>query len=379
MNFFPLLFLGAIVCAHVYLLWCFHRALPDGSLGMRIFAGTVVAAGLASYLLRRHVLMWGPMAGKWLYFWVAFILVAVMFLALKDCLHLAALLADRLGGLELARLFGGRRGARIGLLIACLGVAYSFYEAYAVGVTRQEIKTSKLPPGRSRLRIVAVSDVHLTRRGDADRLTRLVRQINMQKPDMVVMLGDLVDDQLLGQRDLLTELLKVEAPLGRFAVLGNHERYNDWRQAERFTVDAGFRILRGECVEAGGIVVAGVDDPVFHGSKGITETLNTATPGLFTLLLAHRPVTPPDAVGKFDLQLSGHTHGGQLRPMRFFTWLEFRRRQGLNRLSAPGGGESLLYLTNGAGYWGPPVRFLAPPEIVVVDVVREDDPAEGGM
>lgn len=371
MSFFPLLFLGLMVLTHLYLYWNLQRALPPDLGWARVAVGIIVVIGLAAVLLRRVVLPWDSMIAKWLYLWIAFVLVAVMFLLLRDALHAAALLADRWGGWQAARFFSGQRGARIGLALACLGFAYCLYEATAVGVTRLEITTPKLPASRPRLRIVAVSDLHLTQRGDGDRLGRVVRLINAQKPDLVVMLGDLVDDYILEQKDLLSGLQAIEAPLGKFAVLGNHELYNGWQQSHQFTTDAGFRILRGERVDTADITVAGVDDPAFRGSKGIAETLADAPGGQFVLLLTHRPITPEETIGAFDLQMSGHTHGGQLLPGRLLTWLSFRRHQGLNHLtSGDGKHESLLFLTNGAGYWGPPVRFLAPPEIVVVDVIR---------
>lgn len=289
-----------------------------------------------------------------------------------DAVRGAAAVADKLRGTGWAGSLACPRYYRIVLLCALGAFCYGLYEAYAVRATHIVIAAGKLPAGVDTFRIVAASDIHLTRRGDEARLRRLVDLINRQKPDLAVLLGDIVDDLIVDEDGLLRELQRIAAPAGKFAVLGNHELYSGIDQAVEFTQKAGFTVLRGENAAAGPVVVAGVDDPALGTRADIPDTLRRVDDGgRFVLLLAHRPETPEEEEGLFDLQLSGHTHGGQLRPGRLFTRLFFRHRQGLNTLPGPEGNGGLLYLTNGAGYWGPPVRFFAPPEIVVIDLKRK--------
>jgi predicted MPP superfamily phosphohydrolase len=133
-------------------------------------------------------------------------------------------------------------------------------------------------------------------------------------------------------------------------------------------------MLRGTSVKVAGGAVAlvGVDDLEVHGrrqngSSADGAALKGAGSGLFTILLKHRPLVEKDAVGAFDLQLSGHTHKGQIYPFSLLTALAFPFHAGDYRL--PGGG--LLHVSRGSGTWGPPVRFLCPPEITVIDLLPE--------
>ena len=142
-------------------------------------------------------------------------------------------------------------------------------------------------------------------------------------------------------------------------------------QATTFLQRSGFDLLRGGCRDAGDyLTVVGVDDPAGGQSGEFRDNdeqrlLASVPAGRFVLLLKHRPVVSPDSQGRFDLQLSGHVHKGQVFPFNLLTWLSFPVRAGLNPLA--GGG--VLYVSRGSGTWGPPIRFLAPPEVTVIDLV----------
>jgi predicted MPP superfamily phosphohydrolase len=116
--------------------------------------------------------------------------------------------------------------------------------------------------------------------------------------------------------------------------------------------------------------IVGVDDPAGPGfgssSRGERELLAAASNGAFTLFLKHRPGVDEQSVGLFDLQLSGHVHDGQIFPFRLITRLFYPFICGLHYLP----GNSMLYVNRGSGTWGPPIRFLAPPEVTVIDIVR---------
>jgi hypothetical protein len=170
----------------------------------------------------------------------------------------------------------------------------------------------------------------------------------------------------------------IPAPLGKYAVTGNHEFYAGIGPALDFTRRAGFTVLRGELAIVGGILrIAGVDDPAGEamgaGSRRLeAETLGGEPSSLFTLLLKHRPVLSADAQSRVDLQLSGHTHRGQIFPFRFLVRLSYPFLAGL--YAREDGGA--LYVSRGTGTWGPRMRFLSSPEITVIDIERiPGDPA----
>ena len=261
------------------------------------------------------------------------------------------------------------------LCLAGLAVALSAYaivEASRIEIVRVRIITDRLPASVPSLRIAQITDLHLGlihRNGKARDVAAIVAR---EHPDLFVSTGDLVDGQLDGVTALAEILRGIPAPRGKFAVLGNHEYYAGIDRAIDFTRKSGFTILRDESVTIDHAVrIAGVDDPAgarFGRTDGPSEAalLVNRPDGRFTVLLKHRPQLDPATGGKFDLQLSGHTHHGQIFPFRLRTRLFFPLLAGDHPV--PGGG--ILHVSRGTGTWGPPMRFLAPPEITVVDIER---------
>ena len=136
-------------------------------------------------------------------------------------------------------------------------------------------------------------------------------------------------------------------------------------------------VLRGEGLVVHGVVnIAGVDDPAgkpFQYKDVPEKVLLSSLPRhLFTVLLKHRPVVDKDALGLFDLQLSGHTHKGQIYPFRYLTRLAFPLYTGYHELP----GNAHLYVSRGSGTWGPPIRFLTPPEVTIIELVTNPSPAK---
>nr|MCU0583580.1 hypothetical protein [Syntrophales bacterium] len=139
-----------------------------------------------------------------------------------------------------------------------------------------------------------------------------------------------------------------------------------------FTKGAGFDVLRGEVRDVGGVLtLVGVDDPAGRGfdlrgrSDGERDLMAGLSRDRFVLFLKHRPVIEEESLGLFDLQLSGHTHRGQIFPFNHVVDLYFSRSSGLHDL-----GHSHIYVSRGSGTWGPPIRFLAPPEVTVIEIVN---------
>ncbi|MEK6778094.1 MAG: metallophosphoesterase [Candidatus Deferrimicrobiota bacterium] len=250
--------------------------------------------------------------------------------------------------------------------------AYSFMEAERIRTEHVLVRTDKLPPGAARVRIVQISDVHFGLMVRHRKAAAIAELVGRAKPDIFVSTGDLVDART-DHLDGLSEILRgIHAPLGKYLVTGNHEFYAGIGQSLDFADRAGFTVLRGEAVTAGGLVrIAGVDDPAagrFGPAPGRTEEdlLSGPPSPLFTLLLKHRPVATRESRGRFDLQLSGHTHNGQLFPFRLLTRLTYPLLGGLH-VTRDGGA---VYVSRGTGTWGPPMRFLSPPEVTIIDIER---------
>jgi len=253
-------------------------------------------------------------------------------------------------------------------------VLYGYFEARDIRTERITVKSPKIPAAIGRLRIVQISDVHLGLIIREERLGRILQEVKKAEPDILVSTGDLVDGQI-DNLSGLAELLKGISPrYGMFAITGNHEFYAGLEQALNFTEKAGFKMLRNEGLTIEGLItIAGVDDPQVK-SYGLfrqvsEKTLLSALPrDTFILLLKHRPLIDPAAAGLFDLQLSGHVHKGQIFPFSIITWLYYPTQAGLAKLP----GNALLYVSRGAGTWGPPIRFLSPPEVTVIDIVHAE-------
>lgn len=251
---------------------------------------------------------------------------------------------------------------------------YGHFEALAIRSERITIKSPKIPTEVGRLRIVQISDVHLGLIVGADRLERILAKVRAARPDVLVSTGDLVDGQIDNLSGVADMLRSVPAKYGKYAVTGNHEFYAGLSHALAITERAGFTTLRGEGVEVPGVIsVFGVDDPA-GGASGLSkaasekELLSSSSRKTFTLLLKHRPAVNQGSTGLFDLQLSGHVHGGQIFPFRYMTRLANSYGTGFFALQ----NHSFLYVSRGSGTWGPPIRFLAPPEVTVIDLVHAE-------
>jgi len=313
------------------------------------------------------------------YVWMGVLFLFVSLNLLSDLVSLLLRAAAVLAGNANGWIAPGN-GRRTFLFLTCLSVAlgaYSAVEAARIGAVRLRIVTDRLPPSVPRVRIAQITDVHLGlihRKGMAREIADRIRE---ERPDILVSTGDFVDGEI-GHIDGLAEIIRdIPAPRGKFAVLGNHEYYAGLPQSLSFHRRAGFTVLRGESATVDDALrIAGVDDPAakaFRLSGGPSEAglLGDGPPERFTVLLKHRPAVDPASHGRFDLQLSGHTHHGQIFPFRLLTRLAYPLLAGDHPV--PGGG--ILHVSRGTGTWGPPMRFLAPPEITIVDIERAPAPA----
>lgn len=269
---------------------------------------------------------------------------------------------------------GYPRLAAVLLLLGAVVFAYGLYEAQDVRLTRLEVATDKLPPGTNRLRLVFASDLHISARFGGDRLAKIVDFMLAQQPDCILLGGDILDDAMQGTPGDFKELGRLRAPLGSFVVLGNHDAFGDAARPAEALRQAGLTVLAAEEANAGPLRIVGVDDPeVSHQKRRSTHNptplLRRLDPSRFTILLQHRPRMRPQTVGLFDLQLSGHTHGGQTFPLAWVMRRIFGVPSGLSTHTG-GAGKSRLFVTTGVGFSKLPIRLLVPPEVVVIDLVR---------
>jgi predicted MPP superfamily phosphohydrolase len=254
-------------------------------------------------------------------------------------------------------------------LLALAALGYGLIEARQIQVEKVNITTPKLISGR--ITIAQISDLHLgIMKGDKflDRVMAKLREI---KPDILVATGDIVDGQGDDLDALAPRFMTYTPPLGAYAVIGNHEHYAGLDNSLRFLHSAGFTVLRGESATAGGIVLVGVDDPGTrepdHPARLDTRKALASVPrDDFIVLLKHQPVVDGDT--PFDLQLSGHIHGGQIFPFVYLTRLVYGVHTGLTELAD----GRLLYVSRGAGTWGPPIRLFAPPEITLITIESQN-------
>lgn len=267
------------------------------------------------------------------------------------------------------------RAAFFGSLLFSLAVVvYGSFEAWTIRTERITLRSAKIPRELGRLKIVQITDVHLGLIVREGRLSRILEAVKKAEPDILISSGDLVDGQISDLKGCAALLREVQPRLGKFAITGNHEFYAGLSEALEFTREAGFSILRGEAVTvAGALNIAGVDDPAgqAYGLSRLVperELLLRLPRDKFTLFLKHRPLVDEGTLGLFDLQMSGHTHQGQIFPFPLLTRIFFKYVGGSFALP----GQSFLHVSRGSGTWGPPIRFLAPPEVTVYEIVNAE-------
>ncbi|MFE7560524.1 metallophosphoesterase [Kitasatospora sp. NPDC057500] len=227
------------------------------------------------------------------------------------------------------------------------------------------VPLAKLPARAHGYRIAVVSDIHLGPILGRAHTQRIVDTINGARPDLITVVGDLVDGSVPELGRDAEPLAQLRARDGAFFVTGNHEYFSGAEPWVDFVRELGVHPLQNARVELGGFDLAGIND-VAGERKGdgpdFGKALGDRDPARTAVLLSHQPVTIHDAVRHgVDLQLSGHTHGGQLWPGNFIAELANPTVAGLERY-----GDTQLYVTRGAGAWGPPVRVGAPSDITIV-------------
>jgi predicted MPP superfamily phosphohydrolase len=373
-------FWAASVClisvAHLHVYLAVGRHLPFAYEAVWLAVG--VASVISSYAAHRiaplrPVLGWMPLNAalhRCGACWNVFVILA-------SCLLFASRAAPAVGRMPLDARFA------LSCAVSFAVCVYGLVEGSVVRTVQAEIRTKKLPRGR-RLRIAHLSDLHIGPFMFFSFADRVARAVKSASPDLVAITGDIVDGPVGDDAGIFPRYAPfadkfgemADAPLGAWAVPGNHDYYDGFGNSRDFMKRARIKLLRTEKADLGDIVLAGADDmdhktwsetPRMTKSEELLESLTEAERGKFVVLMRHRPKIEATTVGLFDLQLSGHTHGGQMFPLPSSRHRIPGRPRGLLAL----GRGAYLCVTNGAGFVGPPMRFFAPAEIVVIDLIGE--------
>ncbi|OBV29065.1 hypothetical protein BKN38_07425 [Helicobacter sp. CLO-3] len=234
------------------------------------------------------------------------------------------------------------------------------------------VRTLEIPLPRLKTpkTIAMVSDLHIGKTLGASFLQGIIDKINALDADVVVIVGDLVDDDVRLLKRELRLLNDIQSKEGVFYVTGNHEYYHGIEPIMAFLRTLNIRVLENENLELRDFNIAGVHDLAglrFGKMRpDIQKAAANLAPNKPNILLAHQPkFIRQNDVSAFDLVLCGHTHAGQVFPLSFFVWLDQHYIHGLYELSK----KTKLYVSSGAGFWGPSIRFLAPSEIVRLKLI----------
>ena len=370
---------------HVYAFLKVRGALHPGAKGNVALIAFMVLMNFSPIIVRvseQQGFEWISRFLAWVgYTWMG-LLFLFFFVSLSlDAYRLIVYLSSRILFQDFSRIaLSPRIAFYAAFTLSFLMAACSYYDALQIRTEHITIPTSKISADVGRFKIVQISDVHLGLIVREKRLKRILEKVNAEQPDILVSTGDLVDGQINNLADLANMFGQVKTRYGKYAITGNHEFYAGLDRALEFIKKSGFSILRGRSISVAGVInIAGVDDPAgkrYQLSEAISENelLSNLPEEKFTLLLKHRPWVDEKSARLFDLQLSGHVHKGQIFPFYFFVKLSNPNDIGLSRL--PGG--SYLYVSRGSGTWGPPMRFLAPPEVTVIELIHAENPQIDG-
>ena len=336
----------------------------------RISTAAIVLLGLcmpATLFLARRMPGAAVRPAIWLSFiWMGVGFLLVAFFGIADAGRLLAFLIGRLrgpSGADPARrvLLARSLAAGVGSVVAGLSALGIRSALGSVQVKELEVKLRGLPQSLAGFRLVQISDVHVGPLLRKDWVGHLVDQIAGLSPDLVAITGDLVDGRVQEIRDHVAPLSRIRAPRGVYFVTGNHEYYSGVEEWYAHLPSLGVRPLRNERVEiAPGLDLAGIEDPT--GEPDLQRALEGRDASRALVLLAHQPRQFAEAARQgVPLTLSGHTHGGQIWPFSWIVALVQPYLAGLHRRA-----DSLLYVSRGTGFWGPPMRVFAPAEITLI-------------
>lgn len=311
--------------------------------------------------------------GEWIYrigaFWLAFMLYLFLIVLFVDIVRLINYFFHFIPELSPSSQFA------TGLAVLTLvSVSVLFGHINAINPKIKEISLSipKQVSGDDNMKLLMVSDIHLGALVGENREEKLVRLINTQQPDLVVLCGDIVDGDIgeVLRKNLGRHIQEIKAPFGVFAIPGNHEYIGGITKTLPYLESINIRVLRDQTVKlSNGVQLVGRDD--IDGKrmaniprKELSQLIKECDNNFPVIVLNHQPLNLEEAVKEeVDLHLSGHTHNGQLWPLNYMTKAIYELSWGFLKK-----GNTNFYVSSGFGTWGPPVRTGNTPEIVVFNL-----------
>ncbi|MDD7318512.1 MAG: metallophosphoesterase [Prevotella sp.] len=362
MKMFFVLFFALLALANVYVIWHIWHIMPFVFWKKWVVAGffTMLFVCMSFAMSRVNDNLPMPVSVMVYEFgtgWLIALLYLVIVFALLDIGRLVHLIPSSFLHASLAGtcLVAGGVG---GLLI--YGNIH-YYNKHREAVV---LKTAK--PLSKSLKIVMMSDLHLGYHNRRGELARWVEMVNREKPDIVMIAGDIIDRSMrpLEDENMAEELRKINAPV--FACLGNHEYYAGISGALDFYADAGITLLRDSVAVAGDVQIVGREDRSNLRRKKVAELVKDLDKGKYTVLLDHQPYNLGDAEqGGIDFQLSGHTHHGQVWPISLITDAVYECAAGRWKR-----GNTDYYVSSGMGIWGGKFRIGTRSEYIVVTITN---------
>lgn len=380
---FKAFFLVISALCYLYLWWRLVGVFPGGQGGRLLVSLVFIGLFVLGMLATPHVgdggrTGWRKLAVSSFYFWLVTALLGCLLFGARDVIWWTCSGVELIFDVDILPAPASRSNwlhqSNLALLVVLFLVsAWSNYSAHrAPRIRRLTIRFPDLPRDLHGFRIVHLTDLHLGPYVGLRAISSVVQRVNSEKPDMVAITGDVVDGPVDVWADTAQPLGSLRSTYGTFVVLGNHDYYSgaeDWigllsELGARVLVNSTTKIDVGSCP----LRIIGITDPVAERilpeqSPNLEAATADLATGELSILLAHRPEAVQDAGGKgVALQLSGHTHGGQIFP---FGLLARRHQAGLLAGLYDVGGTK-LYVNRGVGFWGPAMRFLAPSEIAVI-------------
>ncbi|MCP4157484.1 MAG: metallophosphoesterase [bacterium] len=256
------------------------------------------------------------------------------------------------------------------LVLIIFSIIFALYAGTGQPVVRETaIPLKNISEKQKGFSILQLSDLHIEGKRSLDYFRGVVDKANTLAPDLIVITGDIFDSGIEDREEVCETLRRLKAPAGVVAVLGNHEYYTGLEFSQKLLTDAGITVLRNSSLQVGGIGIVGIDDPSGQRFNNSGPDLKEAMKGVDkkspVVLLSHRPFYFDEARSMgVDLQLSGHTHAGQILPIVLFVRMYYRYPYGLYEKEG-----AYIYTSCGTRLWGPPMRMFSRNEMVMFTLV----------
>lgn len=375
MKWFLIFFLIIYSSLHAYfyvkMTSAFYIKLIDKIILILFLIFTIVSPILIRVIERKGFISIAKILAYTGYLWMSFIFLFICISLFIDIIKGGEKTINYILGKNIILFFTKPMPAfLISISLSLIIIIYGLYEANNIRLKKVVIQNNKLVNLVNELRIVQISDLHISLTVNKSKLEKIASLIKEAKPDILFCTGDMIDADTQNLNELSAIFRSIEAKYGKYAITGNHEYYFGLKEAKKFLENSGFILIQQKVINVNNfLTIIGIDDPtakydLFKTGSYLTEKelLPKVTKNSFIILLKHRPTVEKEAINHFDLQLSGHTHKGQIFPFALLTRIFFP----LVGNSLHKFGNSYIYVSAGTGTWGPPIRFLAPPEVTLI-------------